>query len=291
MGKAVLLVEDDPEVRRRLRRSLEEWGRLEIVEAGTVSAALTQLSDKKEIAAAVIDLHLPWGKGAAVKRLIDGNDKPGYVLARKIRAENRDVRVFGVTSHRESFDKDCRKWFCANGDPSEMIGVYEKDLQWVLLRHHILQVSGQETFVRTFVIHGHDHETRDQLRNYAEELGWNVEVLAEMQSHNQTWIERFEKEADQASLAWVLFTPDEWACPFREELDPERRPRPNVLLECGYCLGAFGRLSYRVLLFMKGQVKLPSDLDGVARVHLRGSVADADADIRRELRPWLGPWI
>jgi len=219
----------------------------------------------------------------------EGFAPDGYALAQRIRRDWPRVPVFGLTQMMDDISPSCHDWFRQNGDPSGTIGVYDKSRQWVLLRHHLLKLTGQAPPVKVFIVHGHDDDTKEELRQYVTgNLGWEAKILGEVERQNGTWIELFEREARQASLAWVLLTPDEWGCPLRPDLNPGRRPRPNVLLECGYFLGAFGRFSRRVLLFRKGNVELPSDLDGIARgVQIQNSVADADDDIRRELGPWL----
>ncbi len=288
MAKRVLLIEDDPAVRDRLRYSLQSRS-LEVTAVGKIREAVEQLRKPGAIWDAVIlDLKLDQRPAGHPELTGYSEFKPnGYALARLVREEFPDVPVFGFSNFPDEIDATGREWFQESACPSRPFGIYAKQQQWVLLRHHVRIMTGQPAPVRVFIVHGHDHGTRDELVRYVRGLKWDADVLGEGQSKSRTWIERFEKQADQAALAWVLFTADEWAMPTAKEKKPELRTRPNVLLECGYFLGAFGRLSDRVLLFKKGDVVLPSDLDGVGQILLNGSVQDADGDIRRELSPWF----
>lgn len=288
-SQKILLVEDDPAVSDHLRDSLIKSRKgLEVHASLTVIECLTKLQEPQyDPVAVIVDLNLPSGVGGDEALGEIAGDYKGFKLAKKIRAEYPHIKIFGMTSLMDRLMPECECWFRESGDPETGIGVYHKHSQWVLLRHRIWKLTGQPSPVKVFIVHGHDLSTRDELRSYAEDLNFDVEILGEGLSQGRTWIERIEKSTNQASLAWVLFSPDEWGMPLRIDVTPRRRPRPNVLLECGYVLGAFGRLSSRVLLFQKGDVELPSDLDGIARVDLQGAVKDEHEKIVRELRPWL----
>jgi CheY-like chemotaxis protein len=289
MGNQVLLVEDDDDVREKLRRSLTESSSLEVLAVPTAIACIKRFEQPKcKPDAMIVDLHIKAGPGGdRALQEYPKHDRTGYNLARKIHHEHPQLRIFGFTGLMEGITPECESWFRTVGDPMTGIGVYHKQSQWVLLRHRVFKLTGRPSPVKVFIAYGHDHRTMDELREYALGQGWDVEVLRESQSPNRSWIEQFEVQAGGASLAWVLFTPDEWGGPYREDLAPERRPRPNVLLECGYFLGAFGRLSNRVLLFKKGNVSLPSDLLGVHPIDIGGSVEDEKQKILCQLRPWL----
>jgi predicted nucleotide-binding protein len=95
-------------------------------------------------------------------------------------------------------------------------------------------------------------------------------VLQERFKPGQTIPEVFEREALQADAALVLFTPDDEAStllnPAGEPLSSadlckRARARQNVSLEYGWFWGRLGR--DRVLLLMKGELELPSDLVGL----------------------------
>ena len=93
-------------------------------------------------------------------------------------------------------------------------------------------------------------------------------VLQERLTAGKTIPEKFEREARQADGAVVLFTPDDQAV---SSLSAAGRPisptelrvraRQNAILEYGWFWGKLGR--DRVLLILKGELELPSDLAGI----------------------------
>jgi len=95
-------------------------------------------------------------------------------------------------------------------------------------------------------------------------------VLQERFKPGQTIPEKFEREALQVDGALALFTPDDEAAALlssagepisANELRRRVRARQNVSLEYGWFWGRLGR--ERVLLLMKGELELPSDLAGL----------------------------
>ena len=124
-------------------------------------------------------------------------------------------------------------------------------------------------------------------RSSEKTLGWAAEVLEA--ETGTTWIEKFEEHANEASLAWVLATDDEWGAP-QFGGSGRTSARPNVILEYGYFLGKFGRRSHRVFLFTRPAVMLGSDIDGVAHINVpQNFSAEVEADIRKHHRVWLLP--
>lgn len=95
-------------------------------------------------------------------------------------------------------------------------------------------------------------------------------VLRERFTVGKTIPEKFEREALQADGAVVLFTPDDEAAALlgttgqpisTDEIRRRMRARQNVSLEYGWFWGRLGR--DRVLLLLKGELELPSDLVGL----------------------------
>jgi predicted nucleotide-binding protein len=96
-------------------------------------------------------------------------------------------------------------------------------------------------------------------------------VLRERFTVGKTIPEKFEREALQADGAVVVFTPDDEAAALlgttgepvsADELRRRTRARQNVSLEYGWFWGRLGR--DRVLLLLKGELELPSDLVGLS---------------------------
>lgn len=294
MAKHVLLVEDDRFLLAKYARELTDTSDLSVLTAGTITEAVAMASATPDLAAAVVDLNLNARDDERAAVGAERRDHDGYGLARWLRAQPSRARlpVLGFTSDVRAA-ADCDGWFRASGDPSRAVGVYDKFTQRALLRHHVLRLTGQPSPITLFLIHGHDPAFRDDAERYALQLfGGDARtvVLGEQPRHGHTWIEMFEAHADGASLAWVLASPDEWGCPFDwRGAAAEIRPRPNVLLEYGYVLGKFGRLSKRVYLFRRPGVQLGSDVNGVAYIDVPGAFTDTATNARAKtaLAPWL----
>jgi predicted nucleotide-binding protein len=139
--------------------------------------------------------------------------------------------------------------------------------------------------VRTFIVHGHDHDVLYRLKDYIQnvlKLG-EPTVLRDMPGLGKTLIEKFEQEAEAVEVVFVLLTPDDLAVSLREPEDQKRRARQNVILELGFFLGRLGRKSGRVLLLYKGSLEIPSDIDGVGYIDISNGIESAGEAIRREL--------
>jgi len=123
---------------------------------------------------------------------------------------------------------------------------------------------------RLMIVHGRSND-RMQVVDILRSVGISEPiVLQERFKPGQTIPERFEREALQADGALVLFTPDDEAATLLNsmgepvgigDLRKRARARQNVSLEYGWFWGRLGR--ERVLLLMKGELELPSDLAGL----------------------------
>jgi predicted nucleotide-binding protein len=140
---------------------------------------------------------------------------------------------------------------------------------------------------RLMVVHGRSSRDRERLIEILEAYGVTEPVvLQERFRSGQTVPEKFEWEAVQADGAIALFTPDDAATPL---LDPtgnpistsevQQRARQNVALEYGWFWGRLGR--GRVLLLLKGELQLPSDLAGLIYESYTGDPEDCKPAIHK----------
>jgi predicted nucleotide-binding protein len=140
--------------------------------------------------------------------------------------------------------------------------------------------------IRPFIVHGHDHKSLYELKDYLQntlKLGEPV-ILRQMPGLGKTLIEKFEREAEAVELVFVLLTPDDAVANPSDPDDQKRRARQNVILELGFFLGKLGRESGRVLLLHKGPLEIPSDIVGVEYIDITNGIESAGESIRRELR-------
>lgn len=141
----------------------------------------------------------------------------------------------------------------------------------------ILYATSPRRAEKAFIVHGHDenavHELKDYLQNT---LGFSEPtVLSCVAGKNRTVIEAFEEEAEQTSLVFVLMTPDDI------QRDGQLRARQNVIFELGYFLGRLGRRSGRTIVLLRGNVELPSDINGMLYIRFDHGIMAAGEEIRR----------
>ena len=140
---------------------------------------------------------------------------------------------------------------------------------------------------RVFVVHGHDSGLKTDVERFLREIGLKPVVLHRQPDEGATLIEKFEKHSD-VGYAFILLTPDEVAYTVdQQDLDDadkkkEFRARPNVIFEFGYFVGQLGRS--RVCCLYKGEVVVPSDLDGLVYKKVEQSIDTQAYAIIRELK-------
>lgn len=142
---------------------------------------------------------------------------------------------------------------------------------------------------QVFIVHGHDELTKLHAKNYLQNTLHLPEpvILREQPSQGRTIIEKLEEYADRARIVFVLLTPDDPIVKPDAPEDQKKRARQNVIFEMGYFLGKLGRRNGRVLLLHKGEVELPSDVNGVVYIDISHGVEAAGETIRRELEDLL----
>jgi predicted nucleotide-binding protein len=140
--------------------------------------------------------------------------------------------------------------------------------------------------VRSFIVHGHDHQSLYELKDYLQNTLKLAEpvILRKMPGLGKTLIEKFESEAEAVELVFVLLTPDDEVANPSEPDAQKRRARQNVILELGFFLGKLGRKSGKILLLHKGPVELPSDIVGIEYIDITNGIDSAGETIRREMQ-------
>lgn len=90
-------------------------------------------------------------------------------------------------------------------------------------------------------------------------------------------LRKFEQLAETAALAIALLTPDDLGGPLADQssLTPIQqfsRARQNAWLEIGWFWGRLGR--DHIMLLVKGDIEIPSDLRGLEYHRYRNNVAE-----------------
>ncbi len=159
-----------------------------------------------------------------------------------------------------------------NSQGDNVIGQARK--QYVCPESQQFKISKKsKTFLdnkKIFIVHGHDDLSRYKLKDYLQNTLHYPEpvILSDIASQGRTIIESFEEEAENAGLVFVLLTPDD----LTDDCRP--RARQNVIFELGYFMGKLGRKSGRIIVLLKGNVDIPSDLSGILYIHIDDGVDD-----------------
>lgn len=129
------------------------------------------------------------------------------------------------------------------------------------------------------IIHGHDERNVYVLKDLLHsKLGLAEPVImAQQMVPGASLPEKFERLAGNVQFAVALLTPDDQGCAVAaSEWKP--RPRQNTLIEIGWFWGRLGR--DRVLLLVKEELELPSDLQGLEYYRFQTNVEDVSEKIR-----------
>jgi len=125
-----------------------------------------------------------------------------------------------------------------------------------------------------FLVHGHDHGTRETVARFLEKAGSaQIVILDEQADEGQTLLEKLEKHASDSKYAVVLLTGDDVGG-VKGETHQSPRARQNVVCELGWFCGQLGRKNVAVLC--AADVERPSDLAGLVYLGL-------DQDWQRKL--------
>lgn len=163
------------------------------------------------------------------------------------------------------------------------VGDYEKLANpWVTeMATQIVDVLGAGRPSRILLIHGHAND-RLELQEWLRKENLALpRIMGQQYAAGQTMPEKFEKDAEEADAAIALATPDDLGSA-AGKLDVQQRARQNVWVEVGWFWGRLGR--DRVMLLVRGDVEIPSDLDGIDHLKYDGSVLEREADIRTFLQ-------
>lgn len=125
-----------------------------------------------------------------------------------------------------------------------------------------LQASGEAIFL----VHGHDHESREYVRNFLLRCSSReVIVLDEKPGGGADILGKLLANAQKAAYAVVLLTGDDEGR-VTGSGDWQKRARQNVILELGLFIGLLGR--DKVMALYESGVEIPSDYLGVTYVEL-----------------------
>jgi predicted nucleotide-binding protein len=140
---------------------------------------------------------------------------------------------------------------------SNFMGYFEQALEEIVNANPELEDNTPKTNNNktAFIIHGHDIELKTEVQLLLKRAGVSSIVLHEQADKGRTIIDKLVGETQIAGYAIALLTPDDLT------QDGSTRARQNVILEIGYFLGLLGK--ERIRMIVKGEVEIPSDLQGI----------------------------
>lgn len=230
---------------------------------------------------AIIDIMLPIGEsqnvGPTDVELAKAGYEAGFVLINRAREwfAQLPLLVYSNASDYKTID-----WLQQQNIRFVPKTTYfATPFQFISLIRSTIGMQTKADLPRPFIVHGHDDAAKWELKNYLQNVIGLPEpvILNERPSRGRTIIEKFEDEAADRNLVFVLLTPDDTS-------DLNRRARQNVIYELGYFVGKLKRETGRVLLLYKAGVELPSDLSGLIYIDISNGVEAAGEAIRRELK-------
>ncbi|MEE9455633.1 MAG: nucleotide-binding protein [bacterium] len=140
--------------------------------------------------------------------------------------------------------------------------------------------TGKKPSRIVFIVHGHDEGNLHKLKDILiERWGLEVKLLRKRPQKSRAVLDKFEQEAEDAAFAFGLFTPDDMV---ENKGAKYEQPRPNVFFELGWFYGKVGR--NRVCIISKEGTKIPSDLEGIARIDFKIFVNEKIEEIETELK-------
>ena len=134
---------------------------------------------------------------------------------------------------------------------------------------------------KVFIVYGHDIEAREQLELLLRRMKLEPVILQNLPIGGDTIIEKLEANID-VRYACVLLTPDDEGYPTGQPKEKKPRARQNVILELGMFLVRLGRK--RVAILHKGNLELPSDINGLIYVKFNKRVDEVKERLGAELQ-------
>ncbi|EKT55746.1 TIR domain-containing protein [Providencia sneebia] len=145
-----------------------------------------------------------------------------------------------------------------------------------------------DTCKKIFIVHGHDHASKEQLELILHKLGLTEQfILQNTGGSGLTIIEELEKEIGKNQIGTrfgiVLLTPDDIGYSQKDgEEAKQPRPRQNVVLEMGMLLSSLGRENVAIL--QKQHLEQPSDANGILYLHFNDHVKETVPRLAQRLQ-------
>jgi serine/threonine protein kinase len=276
LKKQVLWVDDDRFALSSMSFWLTDRG-YEVVPARTPTEAIRVLrSPNHNIACAIIDLHLP-GPSSPI-------EPAGLRLARAIHKEWPSISLICLSN---VVSAPAVEWFGRYG-----AGYFHKlalsgSLQ-AFTRTIEEALTGRRPPPSALVVHGKADALLSELRGYLTgELGWpDVRVLQEIPSRRRSVAQKFNDEAREAEIVFVLLSPED-ATFAAVDQRPGAGGKADLGFELGYLLGSSKRRACPVVVLTTGGATLPVEADGIEVIDASAGLASVKEQVRLEVLEWV----
>lgn len=152
-----------------------------------------------------------------------------------------------------------------------------------IINHTNTNTTYNNNSKKIFIVYGHDTNTLDQLELILRRADLSPYILKNESEETKTIIEALEGNIQtNCGCGIVLLTPDDYGySKDKTDIDKQARARQNVILEMGMILAAFGR--QRTLILKKGNLEIPSDINGVLYIDFNDRVDEVKDKIANKL--------
>ncbi len=167
-------------------------------------------------------------------------------------------------------------------DPKETYSSISTGLSYIL--GILRSIKKYETVIKPtgdkiFIVHGHNHSLRDQVKDYIKSVyDQDAVILSTEPGGGRFVLEKFIDSASECGYAIILMTADDQCT---TDGSVEERARQNVIFEYGFFVSRLGRANTCIIL--DPGVELPSDVKGITRINSN----DWKANLKTEIDYWL----
>lgn len=135
-----------------------------------------------------------------------------------------------------------------------------------------------------FIVHGRDEQFRRDLETILEGERLTPVVIQSQARTGADLLSFLEEKIRNCLAGFILLTPDDEGRLYEFGQQLRQRARQNVLFEAGYLTALF-RHTNRICFLQKGELEIPSDLNGLLMETARDGIIDAER-IRLTLKQW-----
>jgi predicted nucleotide-binding protein len=189
--------------------------------------------------------------------------------------ERDDHKGFYTYQHKKSITKDKME---------NQLDIMAKE---IALSVNEEPVTNGKNRNKVFIVHGTDHGPVNDLKDILKEANLQPLILEDLPCASKTIVEKLETYSD-VDFAFVIITPDDMGSLYLGKKHGQDttgklnfRARQNVILEFGYFIAKLGRK--KVCYLVKGEIEIPSDMNGIAYIPFNVSIKEIKQKILNEL--------